>query len=620
MFKKIIKKELKKILPELGITDSIKFSVSRPQEKRFGDYSTNLAMILAGKLRKPPFEIAQDINSRLSKMDFIDRVSIEKPAFINFYLHKKALIQKMLDLVQQKTAFLDLDPQKNQKIILEHTNVNPNKALHVGHLRSACLGDSVRKMLTKIGKTVEVEYYVDNTGLQVAITLLGLENLKILEVSQEKDEKFDHFAGRVYAAMVQKIKEESSWEEKKEEKLKILEDYNAPKNAKSRLAIEKIVNANLTTASNYAIEYDNLIWESDIFQFGLWTETLEKLKTLESFYLAKKGKNKGCWVILNEDGREKIIIKSNGVITYTGKDIAYHFWKYGLLENDFKYKQWTTASQKKPLFSTSLEGKAKKDFGRGDFVLNFIDMRQAFPQESVKSALETAGFSQEAKNFRHLGYGVVSLSHATASKLGLKIEERKSSYALSGRDGLVVTADDLLELLKKEILKKHPKTEDVEKVAVGAIKYYLLRPNPFGEIIFDYQEALDIHGNSGPYLQYAYARTQSVLKKIKPGQEKNLKARDLTEFDQKEEEKNLIRFLVHYPETVLVAGKELSPNILANYLFELASLFNSFYNRHSVINCKDPEVAYFRKLLVEAVAITLKDGLTLLGIEAPNKL
>ncbi len=624
MFKNQIKKELKKTLTEIGIIPKTNFDVSRPQEKRFGDYSSNIAMILAGQLHRPPFEIAQEIVNKLGKMDFINRVSIERPAFINFYLGDQALIKNLLEYASGKGLDNSVESvKKPEKIILEHTNVNPNKAIHIGHLRSACLGDAVKKILQKTGRLVEVEYYVDNTGLQVAITLLGFKYLDRLNIEKKKEEKFDHFAGRVYVAMAQKIKQDSNLAREIESLLKDLEDYDSPKNLGHREVVGQIVNANLETTGRFTISYDALIWESDIFHFGLWEETLEKLKTLSAFYLAKKGKNKGCWVLVNSEDQEKVIIKSNGIVTYTGKDIAYHFWKYGLLKSDFKYKKWETGSQKEALLSTSVSGKANSKMGQGTGVLNFIDMRQSFPQESVKSALQTAGFQKEADNFKHIGYGLVSLSPATAKKLGLEIKEKKSSYALSGRDGLIVNADDLLELLKKEIQKKHPHAQEIEKIAVGAIKYYLLKPNPFGEIVFDYNQALDLHGNSGPYLQYAHARAANILKKIDSRGTTGRKKDDHEEKggnDWKEEERNLIRFIVHYREALIIAGRQCSPNLLAGYLFELASLFSAFYSRHSVANCHDQTTAELRKNLVLAVKNILKDGLSLLGIEAPDKI
>lgn len=619
MFREQIRKEIKKVLNKMNITETNGFDVARPQEKKFGDYSTNIAMVLAGKLKRPPFEIAQEIVGLLNKASFINRVSIERPAFINFHLSDRALLDNMTEIANGK---IEIEPKKNianQKIILEHTNVNPNKAIHVGHLRSACLGDAVKNILEKNGRQVEVEYYVDNTGLQVAITLLGFQHLKNLELETMEREKFDHFAGRVYVAMNKKMKEDPQLEIEKDALLEALEDYNSSQNNKNREIVAQIINANLETASRYGIGYDALIWESDIFQFKLWEETFEKLKKIPAFYLSKKGKNKDCWVLLNSDGKEKVIIKSNGIITYTGKDIAYHFWKYGLLKNDFKYKKWEGSAQQKPLFSTSVTGKKKTELGHGDAVLNFIDIRQAFPQESVKSALEISGCSREASRFRHVGYGIVFLSVATAKKLGLEMSSEKTSYALSGRDGLIVNADDLLEVLEKEILKNHPKAETVREIAVGAIKYYLLRQNPFGEIVFDYSQALDIHGNSGPYLQYAHARAANILKKIKD-KKINKNKNEGRGNDWKEEERNLIRALVHYKESIILAGKQYSPNLLAVYLFELAALFNSFYNRHQVLNCNDPVTADLRKSLVKATKNVLHSGLTMLGIPAPEKI
>jgi len=612
MYKSQIKSELNGIIEKIGVQEA-KFTVEKPGDERFGDYATNAAMTLAKKLKKAPLEIAKDIAVKFPKLDFIGRIEIEQPGFINFHLKKETLVENLDKITRLSDQYGSSDYGKGTKIILEHTNVNPNKALHVGHLRSACLGSACEKILEFLGYDVEVEYYVDDTGVQVAVSALGVKELG-LEV--RSDEKYDHYAGRAYVEAMKKLENSKKLTAQKDKIIDNLDKQEGGYLAFLKEFVEKVIRANLETVRTFDIDYDVLIWESEILKSEFWEKTFEILKLSSNFYQSKTGKNKGCWVLKNVSEKEKVIVKSNGVVTYTGKDIAYHLWKFNLLGKDFKYKKWPSAVQKKPLWTTDQNGRAGQKFGHADRVINFIDARQSFPQQVVKSSLEVLGYDKAAHNLKHVGYGIVSLAPKTAKELGVAVEEGKGQYAMSGRAGIAVLADDLLDMVKKKLKQKHNEAPQPEKIAVAAIKYLMLVYNPYSDIVFSNDKALDIYGNSGPYLQYAYARCQSVLKKASRAKKCTQYSEGLKELHLSEEETSVLRWIIHFPEVVMESGKQHAPNLLCNFLFELAGRFNTFYHKRPIVRSKKgPESIKFRLLLTAATAQVLKNGLGLLGIE-----
>ena len=616
MFKTIIKQELKKIITELKAPPEIKFNIEKPVAEKFGDFSTNLALVLAKELRKSPIEIAKSISQLFPNLAFLERVEIEQPGFINFYIKKEALISVTEEILKKGDLFGSCDFGAGKKVILEHTNVNPNKALHVGHIRSTCLGSSVERILKFIGFETEVHYYVDDTGVQVAVTGLGL---KELGMKQEENEKFDHFAGRVYSETMKALTQNKELVKKQKEIIKTLDAQTEGELLDFFQDFTvKILKSNLETTALFKTHYDLLVWESEILKAGFMAKTLELMKENSNFYFSTEGKNKGCFVMKDQEGNEKVLLKSTGEATYTGKDVAYHLWKFNLLAKDFKYKKW---DKKDSLFSTCEKGEAATNFGKADIVINFIDFRQSFPQEMVRLALQNLGFSDESKNMIHIGYGVISLSPKTARLLGQDTSSAKNQYAMSGRGGLFVLADDLVTLVRKQVWKKHPKSPALDEIALGAIKYTMLSYNPYSDIVFSYEKALDIQGNSGPYLQYAYARCQSILARAEKIGKKPKFNDKYNEIHLNEEEKSLLRFIYLFPQIVKKAGKRNSPNILCNFLFGLSSRFNTFYSKHQVIEKgQNPAISDFRLLLVASTAQVLKNGLTLLGIEAVEKM
>ena len=614
MIDRKIKDTLQKIATDLGAS-GVAFTLEKPPKIEFGHWSTNAAMIMAKVLQEPPQILAQEIIKKWPAMPEIEKIEVKGPGFINFYLKESYFIDLLAEIVKSGADYGRSQHGLKRKVVLEHTNVNPNKAMHIGHLRNAALGASCEKIMEFAGYDVEAQYYVDDTGVQVAVTVLGLEEFK---TKPESDEKFDHFALRTYVQAMDLIEKNQDAQMKQAQIIQDLDKQAGKSVAAAKELATKVVYSNLETMHNYGVDYDLLVWESDILQNGFWLEAYEVLRLSPQFEFIEDGEKAGCWVIKGVIGDDKVIIKSDGVVTYTGKDIAYHMWKFDLLDKDFKYCQWPNAEQAKPLFTTCQTGQSKKTFGSADIVVNFVDVRQSYPQQAVKEGLLALGFHDQSSHLHHIGYGVVSISPATAKRLGLDTSSGKSRYAMSGRKGIGVLADDLLDIVKEKIKEDYPDSPANTEIALGAIKYQMLKYNTYSDIVFDYDQALDINGNSGPYLQYAHARCVSVISKAKAAKIKpstksysGINADEAAVADKLSQFNSILHEAMHH----------YAPSLLCNYLFELAQTYNSFYNNNRILsNDEKPETKAYRLLLTMATEQVMRNGLDLLGIPAPEKM
>lgn len=607
--KKSILEKISGYLSDNGLADE-KIDIERPLDEKNGDYSTNVAMAISKKLKRNPREIAEEITAKTYFGDVFERVEVAGAGFINFYLSKKALADNLSEIIDKKSGYGKTKTNSGKKVVLEHTNVNPNKALHVGHLRNACLGSAIEKILEASGYDVEVQNYIDDTGVQVAATALGLRELN---PTQKEGEKYDHFASRVYVEAMEKMEQDPAFKDKQAEIIHALDKHEGEIAIYVKDLAKKILIENLKSMHEFEIDYDLLVWESDIIGFDFWLSAFELLKKSDKFYKAEEGKNAGCYVIDGVMGEQKVIVKSNSVVTYTGKDIAYHLWKYNLLGKDFLYKKFDETQQSKELFTTDPQGQKEDRFGRADMVVNIVDVRQSFPQQAVKESLKVLGYQDQSERMNHVGYGVVNLSSKTAENLGVDISGEQSSYAMSGRKGIGVLADDLLEEAIKLVKKNHPQTEAAKEVALGAIKYYMLNYNPYSDITFDFETALNIYGNSGPYIQYAHARCTSLVNKAAG----RMEGESTQEYN--EPELSLAKQLEQYSDVVLSSADNFSPNLLCNYLFELAKKFNAFYATCPIISEPD-NVFSSRMKLVKSTKQILSNGLELLSIPSPDKM
>ncbi|QCT01947.1 arginine--tRNA ligase [Paenibacillus algicola] len=600
---------------------SLRIQIQQPANMKHGDYSTNAAMQLAKTLRKPPLSIAQMITEVLQQnpkfSELFPQIDIVAPGFINFKIHW--------------TAWAKMNTEKSepagQKVVIEHTSINPNKSAHIGHLRNSCIGDTLVRLLRKNGYHVEVHNYIDDLGNQLADTLVGLLQQPI----NGSHKRFGDFCWDVYAAVNRAYKEKPDLLQKRTEVLHALEKGDQNIAWIGLITAERIVREHLEEMQQFGIEYDLLVWESSIVKEGFWNTAFHLLQQTPLFVQETQGKLAGCWVLkqnhsddessggmrtLEQDhSLDKVLVRSNGILTYTAKDIAYHLWKYGLLQNDFSYTGftegvWTTAPNNTGQIKT---------FGRADAVINVIDYRQQYPQAMVKQALEVLGFQEEAQKLRHVSYGVVSLSPAAAEELGVDTSERKASYAMSGRQGIGIKVAELIERVEA-FIEDHRSDKNglaSRDIAIASIRYYLLRFALQTEVVFDLKQATEISGNTGVYLLYSYARSLSVLNKAGlknqlPEAPEHIEALEV-------QEHALLRHISMWNETLAEAAQELSPSTICNYAYELASLFNHFYAACPILKSEGP-LHQLRVWLTLLFRDTLKEALDVLGLPAPERM
>jgi len=619
-----IENNLKKILDELSISDvSFSVEVAKPG---FGDVSSNIAFLLAKELQKSPKDITQMLSEKYSQCTSILVLKTEAhpSGYLNFFadwtkLSKLILSESYLD------TFGDVDIGNNSNIIVEHTSVNPNKALHIGHIRNIVVGDTVSRILSKANYKVNVLNYIDDSGLQVADIIVGFKHLGFDE-EPPNGKKFDHYCGDdVYVKTTQKYELDSSLEEIRKNTLKELEDGNSETAAFGDLITRKVLAGQLQTCWNLNVSYDCLNFESQIIRSGLWSKIFEKLKEMGLIEFENEGKNAQCWVIRG-DGKEedKVIVRSNGTATYIAKDIPYAAWKLGLLDDPFYYQKYdATQPNSKTLWQTSLndENTTAQNF-TAQKVVTVIDSRQERLQKIITVLMEK--FNSIPDSYVHLGYESVTLSSDTAKTLGLDTDGKQAQ--MSGRKGLYVSADSVCELLKQKIIeetkKRHPEMSDseIEKIAqsvsIGTLRYEMIKQDLDKIITFDLAKSLSLEGDTAPYIQYAYARASRILEKsgIKP----------TTDVDfsllQEKSELDLVKTIGLFNLQVRDAANNFAPKVIARYCHDLAVAFNSFYEHVKVLDSDNDALKSSRICLVNSFNLTLEKALDLLGIDSPTRM
>ena len=619
-----IENNLKKILDELSISDvSFSVEVAKPG---FGDVSSNIAFLLAKELQKSPKDITQMLSEKYSQCTSILVLKTEAhpSGYLNFFadwtkLSKLILSESYLD------TFGDVDIGNNSNIIVEHTSVNPNKALHIGHIRNIVVGDTVSRILSKANYKVNVLNYIDDSGLQVADIIVGFKHFGFDE-EPPNGKKFDHYCGDdVYVKTTQKYELDSSLEEIRKNTLKELEDGNSETAAFGDLITRKVLAGQLQTCWNLNVSYDCLNFESQIIRSGLWSKIFEKLKEMGLIEFENEGKNAQCWVTRG-DGKEedKVIVRSNGTATYIAKDIPYAAWKLGLLDDPFYYQKYdATQPNSKTLWQTSLndENTTAQNF-TAQKVVTVIDSRQERLQKIITVLMEK--FNSIPDSYVHLGYESVTLSSDTAKTLGLDTDGKQAQ--MSGRKGLYVSADSVCELLKQKIIeetkKRHPEMNDdeIEKIAqsvsIGTLRYEMIKQDLDKIITFDLAKSLSLEGDTAPYIQYAYARASRILEKsgIKP----------TTDVDfsllQEKSELDLVKTIGLFNLQVRDAANNFAPKVIARYCHDLAVAFNSFYEHVKVLDSDNDALKSSRVCLVNSFNLTLEKALDLLGIDSPTRM
>ena len=619
-----IRKETSKILDSQNY-EPVSFSVESAKPG-FGDITCNVSFLLSKQLKKSP----QEISNEISKLYTFDNI----PQIKNVESHPSGDLNFNIDYTQFSNLVISsslqenygsLDIGHNEKIVVEHTSVNPNKALHVGHIRNVILGDIVSKILRKGNFDVKVLNYVDDSGLQVADIIVGFTELGF---SQEPpgNEKFDHYCGdTVYVKTTEKYETDKKLEEKRHEILKQIEDSSSDISKMAQTITRKVLNEQLKTVWNLGVFYDCLNFESQIIHSKLWEKIFEKLKSENQIKYEEAGDNAGCWVIPAEGEDDKILVRSNGVATYIAKDIPYAAWKLGLVEDPFSYKINSTQKNDQTLYETTLDEIPDHDDNKlnlsGNKVITVIDNRQIRLQKIVSGLM--AKFKEEGA-YTHLGYESVTLSADTVKSLGLSVDGE--SAQMSGRKGLYVNADTVLETLTKRVYdESKSRNENLSEselqnianiVAVGTIRYEMIKPDLDKIITFDLKNSLRLEGDTCSYIQYSYARASRILEKTetKPNFDSGF------ELLSSEYEKNLIKKIAMFDVQVNDSVNNFSPKVIAKYSYELAVTFSSFYEHVKVLKSETPELLNARLCLVVSFQKTLKSSLGLLGIDAPERM
>lgn len=649
-------KSLKKTIADLvqeKYSLLLEVPVEFPPRLEFGDLATPVAFEIAKRKKKKPLAIAQELGAAIQKGEGVEKIEVAGKGYINIFFDKTELVKSLYKEISQN---FQPDREIKTKIIVEHTNINPNKAAHIGHLRNAVLGDTLCRVLKSLGHRVEIQNYIDDTGVQVADIVIGFQKLLkyTLKEIQQIQERFDYFCWDLYAKVTSHYDgiPKSQKESLRSETLKLIEEGNNATAEMASLVAQRIVKYHLNTMNRIGVRYNLLVWESHILAMKFWESAFALLKDRKAIQYAEKGESKGCWVmnlpILSDeevvDEAEKIIVRSNGTATYVGKDIAYQLWKFGLLGEDFYYKSFKPYSDKTELWTTARAPRkeAKTAFGKGNRVYNVIDVRQAYPQQIVKESLKLLGFSREAEHSTHFGYEMVALSPKCAMDLGFDIsdEEKKKPYVeISGRKGQGVKADDLLDKLYEkalhEVKMRNPESEDqdIEEiariVAAGSLRYFMLKFSRNRIISFDFEDALNFDGETGPYLQYAAVRSGNIFKRMteREGFREEAIPEIAAEIDfsilkDKEalEHWELISLIARLRDILEQSVLTLELSSLAKYTFHIAQTFNTFYQKYQVMNEKDPLRKNLRIIITYLFRRQLTRALRLMGIEIPTRM
>jgi arginyl-tRNA synthetase len=644
-----------------------------PPDLKFGELSTPVAYELARKLRKAPKIIAQEVVAALGTLDGFAGFEVAGAGYINARLDRAngaRLVASGFGLELKSSGI---------HALVEHTSINPNKAAHIGHLRNAILGDTFVRLLRAAGQKVDVQNYIDNTGVQVADVVVGflhLEGKSLAEVRQlvaqlsvapasrpavvgastparaHMSQPFDYYCWDLYAKTSQWYEQGTEAENAERKKLRYatlheLEQGGNDTSEVAELISTAVLRRHLETMLRLDIEYDFLPRESEILHLKFWDAAFEKLKQTGVLYFENEGKNKGCWVMtrpgaevaegdLNEDA--KVIVRSNGTVTYVGKDIAYHLWKFGLLGKDFGYKPFFTYPDHECWISAMQGEENHPHFGGAQAIYNVIDTRQSDPQANVIQALRGMGYTDQADRYTHFSYEMVALTPRCAVELGYSVsaEDLARPYIeVSGRKGFGVKADDLIDKLiaatRAEVDARQTGRDDAERqkiaeqIAIGALRYFMLKFTRNSVIAFDFKDALSFEGETGPYIQYAVVRARNIFRKAATTTEAVLaefaSLANPAAFLEGEENEDIWALWLRAARRTLVLEQCIAtsePAYLAKHAFQLAQEFNNFYHRHHILTEEDPARKTF---LLATAAVALRElivVLSWLGIESPE--
>ena len=636
--------------------------IEYPPNRQMGDLAVTVAFDLARTLRKAPRLIAAEIAEAATGLGDLGRLEATGAGYLNLFLDRPRFARARIGGPAPAS-----DASDGRKTIVEHTAINPNKAAHVGHLRNAALGDTLCRLLRFRGADVEVQNYIDDTGVQVADVVVGLRALEQKDVGEVRrlagGPRFDYYCWDLYARVTRWYEEDDARLSHRRDALHDLEHDADPTAGMARVVTDSIVRCHLRTMARLGVEYDLLSWEGDILRLAFWDRAFEILKASGAVRRQADGRLAGCWVMpIDEageaeapaeadggdpdpDARLKVIVRSNGTVTYVGKDIAYQLWKFGLLGRDFHYRRFDDQPSGRRLWTTSSaappDGAAAPPFGRAAAVYNVIDTRQSYLQQLLVQALKALDHPAEAERSVHFSYEMVALSRNTARALGHAdpAGDGKPFVEVSGRKGLGVKADDLLdqvtERARQEVAARHPDLPDAERrriagiIATAAVRYFMIKFSRGKVIAFDIDEALSFEGETGPYLQYATVRARKILQKLR--ERYRLEAADVVRGlgaipdaplagPEGDELWGLVLEAARLDEIADQAVRTLELSVLAKYAFALAQRFNGFYHSSPVVAESDEATRHWRAAGVAWFETQMTRAIALMGCEVPDRM
>ena len=615
-------------------------TVEVPPRRELGDLAFPAALHLARELKKPPRAIGEELAAGFEPPGFVREVRVEGPGYLNMFLDRSRSVSLLLG-----EPLLDFATHDKQKVVVEHTNINPNKAAHIGHLRNAVLGDVVARLLRALGHPVEVQNYIDDTGVQLADVVVGFLDLRGLEPSEiaAVPEPFDFHCWDLYSEVRAWMEEDAERPRLRAETLHELERGEGRRAEAGNLIARRIVGRHLATMRRIGVGYDLLTHESAIMGLDFFTQAFAQLEERGVIHLEEEGKNSGCWVMPLSQHEEfagledpdKVIVRSDGTVTYVGKDIAYQLWKLGLLGRDFRYRHWPEEN----IWETTTEGTGEHpEFGRAWEVVNVIDARQSYLQKIVKAGVAALGFEEAAERSVHFAYEMVSLSAATAKQMGFLDEDDEGdggkNLEMSGRRGIGVKADDLLDRLiaksREEIASRNRDLDEEQlialagQIATAALRFFMVKATTTRMIAFDFDEALSFEGDSGPYLQYSAVRARNIRRRLaEEGLESEVDPAAVAELPAEiwaDDLWDLALTVAMIPDRVRAAGEGLEPSLVARHALDLAQKFNAVYHRHPILREPDAELRRARLAATRVFARGMAELFGLMGIERPERM
>ncbi len=642
-------------------------AVEIPPKTELGDLAFPVAFELAKKIKlatgekKNPRELAETLKAELESIQAVSRVEVAGAGYLNIFFDRAAflLANAAAEPLPNRSRSTD---ETSPKVCVEHTSVNPNKAAHIGHVRNSVLGDTFQRILKATGNRVEVQNYIDNTGVQVADVVVGFIFIQHMNLDEIKHldkgltaagKSFDYYCWDLYTQVGVEYQTNEELKAKRADVLHLIETGGNPTAELADFVATRNVQCILDTMERLSIRYDLLPRESEILHLHFWDRAFEQMKQLGVIHFEPEGARAGCWVMPfeshsgNEDHEtDKILVRSNGTVTYTGKDIAYQMWKLGILGLDFNYRFFHKYANGQSVWITTADHSGSDlshpVFGGGETIYNVIDTRQSYPQDIVRKGVAAISPEKGERASIHLSYEMVALSPAAAEELGFKLsdEDRKRPFIeMSGRKGLGVKADDFIDRLEAnalaEVESRHPDSAEAEKrhiahqIAVGALRYFLLKFTRNTVIIFDFKEALSFEGETGLFCQYSAVRANSIFRKLDDLGESvdacRARIADTTKVkeivaDPSSDIWSMAILASRVEETVEQAAAQNEPAILAKYTFALAKAFNLFYHNHKIIAEPDDVKRAVLVVTADLARRALTAALDTMGIEVPEKM